>query len=212
MRRVPLPTDSRARRTDDPGQRAEGDGQRHDDFAGAARRVDHGTDSGQAATAAAAERAGGRAGHPRRGDHPPATRKASHPGDPAPRATRRSIRAGFALESFDVMGGWRERYRAMGDGEPEKGIGKNGQKFAFHCALPVDASGELPDGRKFHDMRELQAACCSRTRQQIARNLAQQLAVYATGAPVALRRPGADRADPGQRASSSHYGVRSPDP
>jgi hypothetical protein len=60
---------------------------------------------------------------------------------------------GFALESFDVMGGWRERYRAEGGSTPEKGIAKSGQKFAFHYALPVDASGELGDGRKFRDIR-----------------------------------------------------------
>ena len=55
---------------------------------------------------------------------------------------------GFALESFDVMGGFRERYRALDGKTPEVGIGKNGQKFAFHNALPVEAYGEL-DGKKF---------------------------------------------------------------
>ena len=29
---------------------------------------------------------------------------------------------GFALESFDVIGGWRDRYRALGDGEPRAGV------------------------------------------------------------------------------------------
>jgi hypothetical protein len=114
---------------------------------------------------------------------------------------------GFALENFDVMGGWRERYRAEGDGVPEKGIAKSGQKFAFHLALPVDASGALPDGRKFHDIREFKELLLA-DEKQIARNLARQLAVYATGAPVRF----ADREQIEQvleRASSSHYGVRS---
>ena len=62
---------------------------------------------------------------------------------------------GFALESFDVMGGWRERYRAVSEKVPPvKGFGMNGQAFAFHYALPVDSAGELPDGRPFKDMRE----------------------------------------------------------
>jgi len=61
---------------------------------------------------------------------------------------------GFGRGNFDGMGGWGERYRAMGDGVPEKGLAKSGQKFAFHYALPVDATGELPDGRKFSDIRE----------------------------------------------------------
>ena len=48
--------------------------------------------------------------------------------------------AGFALENFDVMGGWRENYRALGEGEHVSGIGKNGQAFAFHEGPAVDAS------------------------------------------------------------------------
>ena len=90
---------------------------------------------------------------------------------------------------------------------PEKGIGKSGQKFAFHLALPVDASGELPDGRKFRDVRDFKQLLRA-DEKQVARNLARQLAVYATGAPIRF----ADRQqveDILQRASSSHYGVRS---
>jgi hypothetical protein len=115
--------------------------------------------------------------------------------------------AGFALENFDVMGGWREHYRAEGGDTPEKGLAKSGQKFAFHYALPVDATGELPDGRKFQDIRELKQLLLA-DEKLIAGNLARQLAVYATGAPVRF----ADRATVEgilQRASSSHYGVRS---
>jgi hypothetical protein len=91
--------------------------------------------------------------------------------------------AGFALESFDVMGGWRERYRAQGDGVPEKGLGKGGQKFAFHAALPVDSTGELPDGRAFLDIRDFKRLLLDDERQ-IARNLLRQLTIYATGAPI----------------------------
>jgi hypothetical protein len=115
--------------------------------------------------------------------------------------------AGFALENFDVMGGWRERYRSEAEGELAQGIAKSGQKFAFHYALPVDASGELPDGRKFKDIRELKRLLLADERQ-LARNLARQLTIYATGAPIRF----ADREPIEQildRASSSHYGVRS---
>ena len=35
--------------------------------------------------------------------------------------------AGFALEAFDVMGGARDCYRALGSATPLVGIGKNGQ-------------------------------------------------------------------------------------
>jgi len=105
------------------------------------------------------------------------------------------------------MGGWRERYRAEGDGVPEKGIAKSGQKFAFHLALPVDPSAVLADGRTFRDIHEFKALLLADDKP-IARNLARQLATYATGAPVAF----GDRAQIEQvltRAASSHYGVRS---
>jgi len=115
--------------------------------------------------------------------------------------------AGFALENFDVMGGWRDRYRAEGDGTPEPGLAKSGQKFTFHYALPVDASGELPGGREFHDIRELKKLMLH-NEKQTARNLLRQLSVYATGAPVRF----SDREQIEHildRTSSSGYGVRS---
>jgi hypothetical protein len=114
--------------------------------------------------------------------------------------------AGFALENFDVLGGWRDRYRALGDGEKEKGIGKNGQPYAFHLGPPVDSSGALPDGRKFEDIRGLKRLLLADERQ-IARNLTRQLLVFATGAPVRF----GDRPDVEKildRARPSQYGVR----
>ncbi len=114
---------------------------------------------------------------------------------------------GFALENFDVMGAWRDRYRAFGDAaQAEKGFGKGGQKFTFHYALPVDASGETSDGRKFADVRDFKQLLLS-DEKQLARNLAKQLVVYGTGAPVRF----ADRAQIEailQRSAKNHYGVR----
>ena len=114
--------------------------------------------------------------------------------------------AGFALENFDVMGGWRERYRALGGTEFEDGIGHNGQKFTFHAALAVDSSGQLPDGRTFSDIRSFKRLLLA-DEAQIARNLTRQLLVYATGSPVRF----GDRAEVErilQRASARQYGVR----
>ncbi len=117
--------------------------------------------------------------------------------------------AGFALENFDVLGGWRDNYRALAEGDvpAAAGLGHGGQKFAFHYALPVDPSGELPDGRKFRDVRELKRLLLD-DEKQVARNLARQLVVYATGAPVRF----SDRAAVErilERTSATHYGVRS---
>ncbi len=92
---------------------------------------------------------------------------------------------GFAMESFDVAGGWRERYRATNDNkdQAEPGIGHGGQALLFHYALPVDPSGVLPDGRSFADVREFKQLLLA-DESQIARNLVQQLLVYATGTPM----------------------------
>ena len=113
---------------------------------------------------------------------------------------------GFALESFDVMGGYRERYRATGKGEKVKGAGHNGDKFAFTLGLPVDSTGELWDGRTFHDVRELKQLLLT-DEPQLARNLTRQLAVFATGAPIRFSdRPQIERIL--ARSRSSGYGVR----
>jgi hypothetical protein len=114
--------------------------------------------------------------------------------------------AGFALESFDVLGGWRDRYRALGEGQKEIGFGKNGHAFAYHLALPVDPSGQLPGGGEFKNVRELKRLLLKDERQ-IARNLAQQLLVFATGSAVRF----GDRAELEQildRAEPSKYGLR----
>jgi hypothetical protein len=91
---------------------------------------------------------------------------------------------GFALESFDVMGGFRDRYRAVSDKVPPvRGYGMNGQKLEFHWGLPVDSAGELPDGRAFRDVREFKKLLL-KDETALARNLVRQLSVFATGAPV----------------------------
>jgi len=90
---------------------------------------------------------------------------------------------GFAVESFDVMGGWRERYRALGGGEPVKGIGHNGLLFHFGLGPSVDPSGELPNGCQFENVVDLKHELL-RDPEQLARNLTRQLVVYATGAPI----------------------------
>jgi mono/diheme cytochrome c family protein len=114
---------------------------------------------------------------------------------------------GFALESFDVMGARRDRYRAVAENvRPVAGYGMDGQAFAFHFGPPVDSAGELPDGRTFHDVKEFKRLLLS-DEAAVARNLAKQLIVFATGAPVRF----SDRDELErilQRASKRRYGVR----
>jgi hypothetical protein len=116
---------------------------------------------------------------------------------------------GFALESFDVMGAWRDRYRAIATAgqTPELGFGKNGWPKPYYFALPVDPSGQMADGQAFNDVRDLKAILLGDERQ-IARNIARQLSIFATGAPVRF----SDRAKIEQildRTRESQYGIRS---
>ena len=115
---------------------------------------------------------------------------------------------GFALESFDVFGGWRDRYRATADGKQRQpGTGMNGQPLGYRPGPPVDSAGELADGRRFADIAAFKALLCEDERQ-LARNLVRQLVVYATGAPAGF----ADRAAVEgllDRTAAGGHGVRS---
>ncbi len=115
---------------------------------------------------------------------------------------------GFALETFDVMGGFRERYRAVNEqATPEKGVGMNGQAFTFHYGLPVDCAGTLADGRSFQNVRDFKQLL-QRDEKSLARNLACQLAIYATGAPISFS-DGESIEQVLDKSSSNRWGVRS---
>ncbi len=91
--------------------------------------------------------------------------------------------AGLALENFDVLGRWRDRYRGVAEGERVSGIDHTGHDFAYTIAGAVDARGVLADGRSFNGVRELKALFAANPRR-LARNLLHQFTVYGTGTPV----------------------------
>jgi len=84
---------------------------------------------------------------------------------------------GFALESFDVIGGWREHYRTSGNGMP---VTIDGRKMPYLYGPKVDPADVLPDGRAFRDIDEFKALLLEQT-EPIAQNLATRLVTYATG-------------------------------
>ncbi len=87
--------------------------------------------------------------------------------------------AGFALENFDVIGGWRDHYRSVSTGEPAK-TKVDGINVRYLRGRPVDAADELADGRKFADIDELKKLLLA-DRDQIARCVTGKLLTYATG-------------------------------
>jgi mono/diheme cytochrome c family protein len=86
---------------------------------------------------------------------------------------------GFALENYDVIGGWREKYRSLETGEPVRG-NVQGVSVKYKIGLPVDAGDALPDGRKFSNIDELKKLLLT-DREQIARCVAGKLLTYGTG-------------------------------
>lgn len=85
---------------------------------------------------------------------------------------------GFALENFDVIGGWRDHYRKINEGEP---VTINGRRVRYLNGPPVDAADVLPDGRRFQNIDEYKQLLLS-DKDQLARALADKLLTYATGA------------------------------
>ena len=78
---------------------------------------------------------------------------------------------GFALENYDVIGGWREHYRAI-DADGRLGEGPK-----------VDPSYRLPNGHSFDDIDGFKTMILEKP-DQIARNLVEKTLVYATGASI----------------------------
>ena len=115
---------------------------------------------------------------------------------------------GFALESFDVMGRWRDNYRSLGEGSKRiAGLGRSGNEFVHYVGSPVDASGRLYKGEAFDGITEFKQLLL-KDKEVIARNLVHQLIVYATGSPVSF----SDRDEVAailENTKGSDYGVRS---
>jgi hypothetical protein len=94
--------------------------------------------------------------------------------------------AGFALEAFDVIGGYRTRYRSIGSGDPAvRGSIDPAIGISFKLGLTVDPSSQLPDGHAFANVAELQKLLVQDSRL-LLKNVARQFSVYSTGRPISF--------------------------
>ena len=92
---------------------------------------------------------------------------------------------GFALENYDVIGGWRDHYRSIGEGTR---VTINGRRMRYRHGPQVDASDVLPDGRRFEDVDQYKQLLLTDV-DQVSAALATKLLTYATGvAPTAADR------------------------
>lgn len=99
---------------------------------------------------------------------------------------RRIDPPGFALETFDAIGGQRQWYRSIGEGEK---LGR----LPYRKGLDVETATFLADGRPIANFAEFRQRLLE-DRDQVARAIATKLIVYATGRPLSLAdRPAIDR-------------------
>ncbi|MEM7233519.1 MAG: DUF1592 domain-containing protein, partial [Planctomycetota bacterium] len=90
---------------------------------------------------------------------------------------------GFALESFDPIGGFRTRYRSTGKGDRPKRKFRGRFIYEYRESHPVDASGVTADGRAFEGIRDFRKELLKRT-DDVARNVVSRLIVYSTGGEI----------------------------
>ena len=113
---------------------------------------------------------------------------------------------GFALETFDVIGGWRDFYRMpTGTGAFVTLTRFGGRRV--HRGPAVETGYTMPDGRAFADVTAYKALLLEDT-DRIVSALAANLLTYATGAPVQF----ADRDDLTAIVASTrarNFGLRS---
>ncbi len=101
---------------------------------------------------------------------------------------------GFALENFDPAGQWRDRYIQLQGRRRKPGA-------------RIDASYALPDGREFTNVDDFRALIVANP-HKLAKNVAEKLLVYGTGAPISF----ADRQCVEQvvdEAARNNHGFRS---
>jgi mono/diheme cytochrome c family protein len=110
---------------------------------------------------------------------------------------------GFALESFDVIGGWREHYRITGNGKP---VTIDGKRMHYREGKPVDPADVLPTGEKFQNIDEYKKLLL-RDPDQIARALTGKMITYATGG-IPRASEEAEIESIVRKLRDNHYGLR----
>ncbi|MEZ5299620.1 MAG: DUF1592 domain-containing protein [Verrucomicrobiales bacterium] len=108
---------------------------------------------------------------------------------------------GFALESFNPIGGFREWYRSLGEGKKVEGA-----KVNYRQGRDVDPTGDLPGSGAFASFAEFRQQLMGRE-DQVARAIATKLLIYATGRRItAADRPAIEAVV--AKAKADHLGLR----
>jgi mono/diheme cytochrome c family protein len=84
---------------------------------------------------------------------------------------------GFALESFDCIGGWRDHYRATGLGET---VTENDRRMPYLKGKTVDPADVTADGDRFENIDGLKQILL-KDKPRLSRAFTTKLLTYATG-------------------------------
>ena len=85
---------------------------------------------------------------------------------------------GFALESYDVAGGWQTNYRSLGKQFKSP---PNLKRVQWRIGPPVDASGTTADGKAFADLKEFKQKVLLADPEAFTLALTRKLAAYGSG-------------------------------
>ncbi len=119
---------------------------------------------------------------------------------------------GFALENYDVIGGWRERYRVVADRKEWVNnrmgpLAKYLAAYQYGVGRQIDARDTMADGQKFSNPAQFKKLLLKHPKQ-IARCITEKLVTYSTGQPVSFD----DYQDLNkilEETEASDYGLRS---
>lgn len=112
---------------------------------------------------------------------------------------------GFALECFNPIGGYRERFRSLGEGD-KVATEIDGRRVRYRLGPDVDPSGTTREGHAFADYRQYRDLLAA-DEDRLARAFATKLLTFATGREMGF----SDRApieDIVRRSRQQGYGIR----
>jgi hypothetical protein len=113
---------------------------------------------------------------------------------------------GFALERFDPIGGWRDTFRSLGEGENPTEKWAGAKRVTYKIGPPVDDSGQLQDGRAFANFIEYRDLIAGE-KELLAKAFLTKLLTFSTGRETGF----SDRPEINtlvQKSAASGYRVR----
>jgi hypothetical protein len=92
---------------------------------------------------------------------------------------------GFALESFNPIGGYREHYRSLSPSAPKVERKVRAKSVQYRVGPEVDSSGEFSDGKTFADIHDFMSGLAE-NEKLLAHAFLRKLLTFATGRELGI--------------------------